>query len=122
MIRKENEKKRNKERERRKRGNRKYGQAKLKHSKKGILSCCIAGAVAVVLIGLLVYAYISRGGAAPYVGGIGMIAFIAACDGCMTGFRGFRERDKNYITCKIGMAFNIFFIVGFIAIFCRGLF
>ena len=39
------EKGKNKAKERKKRANRKYGQAKLKHSKKGIQSCVIAGIV-----------------------------------------------------------------------------
>lgn len=122
MIRKGKEKDNNKERERRKRGNRKYGQAKLKHSKRGVLSCCIAGGVLALLLTLLSIAYISAGAAASYIGGLGLIAFIISCVGCWNAVRGFKERDKNYITCKIGVGFNIFFIVGFIAIFCRGLF
>ena len=43
------EKGKNKAKERKKRANRKYGQAKLKHSKKGIQSCVIAGIVLVAL-------------------------------------------------------------------------
>lgn len=120
MIRREREKDKNKER--RNRGNRKYGQAKFKHSKKGIVSCCIAVCVLAALIGLLAFAYVTGGTAAPYIGGLGLTAFAAACFGLWNAIRGLRERDKNYLTCKIGIVFHILFIAGFIAIFCRGLF
>ena len=53
------EKEKNKAKERKKRANRKYGQAKLKHSKKGIQSCVIAGIVLVALAAMIVIAYIS---------------------------------------------------------------
>ena len=122
MMQKGKEKERNREREKRNRGNRKYGQAKLKHSKKGITSCCIAGVVLVMLLGLLAAAYVSGGGAAAYIGALGLIALLLACIGCGNAVRGFKERDKNYCTCKIGVGCNLFFIAGFIAIFCRGLF
>ena len=38
------------------------------------------------------------------------------------GVRGFRERDKNYITCKVGIGANAAFLLGLTAIFIRGLF
>ena len=98
------EKGKNKAKERKKRANRKYGQAKLKHSKKGIQSCVIAGIVLVALAALIV------------------IAFILTVTGCVLAVRGLKEREKNYLTCKIGIGCNIFFIIAFIAIFCRGLF
>lgn len=118
---KDRSKEKNKEKERKKRGNRKYGQAKLKHSKKGIYSCIISGVVFVFLSLMLVFAYISRGGLAAYIGAIGISTFLLAVAGCVSGIRGFKEREKDYRTCKIGIGFNVFFIIGFIAIFCRGL-
>ena len=60
MLKKQNERERNRARERRARGNRKYGQAKLKHAKKGILSCVIAGTVFLLLFMMLAIAYTSR--------------------------------------------------------------
>ena len=67
------EKGKNKAKERKKRANRKYGQAKLKHSKKGIQSCVIAGIVLVALAAMIVIAYISAGTAAPYIGGLALL-------------------------------------------------
>lgn len=110
------------ERERRARGNRKYGQAKLKHAKRGIISCVIAGTIGILLATMLMIAYNSNGTAGTYIGGIGLVCVILAGIGVYTAIRGFREREKEYLTCKIGVGCNIFFIIGFIGIFCRGLF
>ena len=110
------------ERERRRRKNRKYGQAKRKHSKRGILSCVLAGIVFVMLVSMLAKAYVSRGGAAPLVGALGFISVILSCCGLYMGLRGFKEREKDYLTCKIGSICSGLFVFGFILIFCRGLF
>ena len=115
---------REKERKRecRNRKRRKYGQAKLKHAKRGILSCILSGAVLIILVALLAKAYTSSGTATPIIGGFGLIALILAGCGLYIGVRGFKEREKDYLTCKIGVGCCAFFIFGFILIFCRGLF
>ncbi len=120
MIQKSKE--RNRERERRRRKRRKYGQAKLKHAKRGVVSCIIAGTSCLTLAILLAIAYASGGKAAPVIGGFGMVAVVLACSGLYLGIRGFREREKDYITCKIGVGCSAFLLLGFILIFCRGLF
>ena len=120
MLQKERE--HDRERERRRRRNRKYGQAKLKHSKRGIFSCVISGVVLVLLTAMLAKAYVSRGGATPFIGALGLISMILAGCGLYMGIRGFKEREKDYLTCKIGVACSASFIFGFILIFCRGLF
>lgn len=116
------EREHDRERERRRRKNRKYGQAKLKHSKRGIFSCVISGVVLVTLTAMLAKAYVSRGAAAPIVGALGLISMILSGCGLYMGIRGFKEREKDYLTCKIGTACSVAFILGFILIFCRGLF
>ena len=116
------EREHDRERERRRRKHRKYGQAKLKHSKRGIMSCVISGLVLIMLISMLVKAYVSRGGAAPIVGALGLISVILAGCGLYVGIRGFKEREKDYLTCKIGTISSGLIIFGFILIFCRGLF
>ena len=110
------------ERERKKKGRRKYGQAKRKHAKRGIVSCALSLVLLVLLVALLSVAYFSRGKAAPIVGALGMIALMLACISLYFGLRGFREREKEYLTCKIGVGCSGLFILGFIIIFCRGLF
>lgn len=113
---------RDRSKERKKRGNRKYGQAKLKHAKKGIVSCIIAGMVIVLSIFLLVVAYTSGGTAAGYVGGLGILTMLLSMLGVRAAYRGFKEREKDYLTCKIGITCNTLFLIAFIAIFCWGLF
>lgn len=119
---KDKEKERQKElqKERKKRGNRKYGQAKLKPSKKGMISCVIAGIIAVVLLTLIAITYVYKGKAAGYIGGLGVSAFIFSCSGIGMAVRGFRERDKDYRTCKIGLGFNILFSVSLLLFFIGG--
>ena len=119
MARKE-EKDRSKERK--KRGNRKYGQGKLKHAKKGIISCVIASAVLILMSILLVVAYRADGTVSGYIGGIGSCTMLFSAIGIYMAYRGFREREKDYLTCKIGMACNSFFLLIFVGIFCWGLF
>lgn len=109
-------------RERKARGNRKYGQAKLKHAKRGVASAGIAALAGCLLIVMIVIAYVSDGTAGTYIGGLGLVSVILAGCGVYAGFRGFREREKDYLTCKIGIGCNIFFLIGLIGIFCRGLF
>ena len=113
---------RSRERERRNRKNRKYGQAKLKHAKRGMISCMLATVVMIVLTVLLIVAYVSEGTAAPVIGGFGVVSFVLACGSLYAGVRGFKEREKDYLTCKIGVTASGLFILGFIIIFCRGLF
>lgn len=117
---KEREKERDRKKDKKKRGNRKYGQAKLKHSKKGITSCVIAGAVAFVILSSVVITYLYEGKAAGYIGGLGVSALIFVGAGIMQGVRGFKERDKDYRTCKVGIGLNIFFLVSLLVFFLGG--
>ncbi len=110
------------DRERKKRGKRKYGQAKLKHAKRGVLSCILSAIVFVLLVALLGIAYFSKGTAAPIIGAFGLSALVLACNALYMGIKGFKEREKDYLTCKIGAGSSGFFILIFIIIFCRGLF
>lgn len=110
---------RDKERNRKRR---KYGQAQLKHAKRGIISCVLAAIVLLIIVGLLAKAYASGGTAAPIIGGFGLSAVILAGISLYMGVRGFKEREKNYLTCKIGTICSAFLIFIFIIIFCRGLF
>ena len=110
------------ERERKRRGKRKYGQAKLKHAKRGVISCALSAGVLVLLVILLAVAYFSKGTAAPIIGGVGLVAVVLAGCALYMGIKGFKEREKDYLTCKIGVGCSGLFILGFIMIFCRGLF
>lgn len=118
---KEQARERERDKERKKRGNRKYGQAKLKHSKKGILSCVMAGIVVIIFVSLIVTAFLHKGQSSAIIGSFGLFAIILTGIGIATAFRGFRERDKDYLTCKIGMGVNGFVLLCLIAVFIRGI-
>lgn len=112
---------RQRERERKKRGTRKYGQASYRHSRSGIISCLCGGAALAVLAGCILYAYITRGAAAGIVGGFVIFAPILSVFGIRAAIRGFAERERNYITCKIGLPADILTMLLFLAIFIGGL-
>ena len=112
---------RQKQKERKKRGTRRYGQAKYKHSHMGIVSCSCAGAALVLLAGCILYAYLARGAAAGIVGGIAIVSLILSILGIRAAAKGFRERERNYLTCKIGLPGSALVLLLFLVIFIGGL-
>ena len=112
---------RQKQKERKKRGTIKYGQAKYKHSHMGIVSCSCAGAALVLLAGCILYAYLARGAAAGIVGGIAIVSLILSILGIRAAAKGFRERERNYLTCKIGLPGSALVLLLFLVIFIGGL-
>ncbi len=112
---------RQKEKERKKRGARKYGQANLKPSRMGVVSCISAAWAFIILLGCILYAFLTRGQAAGIVGGIVIISLLFAIYGIRAAIRGFKERDRNYLTCKIGLPVNAAALILFLAIFIGGL-
>ena len=61
-----------------------------------------------------------KGKSAAMVGSFGVFDMILACIGIVTGVKGFKERDKNYLTCKIGIVVNGFILLALILVFIRG--
>lgn len=118
---KDREKKKS-EKEKLKRRSRKYGQAELKHSKRGILSCMMAGCTLFLLVLVFSVSYISKGDVNILIGLVGLGALALSAAGLVKGIQGFKEREKNYLTCKIGTGLNGAFLLGLFAIFLRGLF
>lgn len=112
--------KRQKEREKRKKNPNKYGQVKLNHSKKGIASCIYAGISLLLLILLLFQAYTLRENTPGIVGAAGLIDMILAATGIRAAVKGMRERDKRYITCRIGAAVNGIVLLLLILMFLGG--
>lgn len=110
-----------KSRDRRRRQKRRYGKAKLKHSKRGIISCGIAAGVVLLCLLAFVTAYRKAGHAAMYIGGMGVIAMILTGIGLYMSIRGFKERNKNYLTCTVGAVVNGLFLLGMFLMYCRGL-
>ena len=109
-------------RERRRKKRKLYGQMRMKHSKRGIISCIMAGVSLALNIGVIVIAYHSSGKTAAYIGGFGVMAVLLSGTGIYMAVRGLKERNRQKITCKIGMAVNCVLMIGLLGIFCRGLF
>ena len=87
--------------ERRKKGARKYGQSKLKEARKGVWSCGLAVVIFLVIAGMLLLAYLSRGKTAAYIGGLGMSAMIFSWIGFFMALRGFNRSCLPYdIYCR----------------------
>lgn len=110
-----------KEKDRKKRGTRKYGQAKMKHSRMGIYSCVYAGLSFALILSCILIAFVMRGDTWGFVGGMGILSIVLAVLGVRSSIKGMREREKNYITCKAGLAGNIMILLGLITIFIGGL-
>lgn len=110
------------EQERRKRRRKKLKQSQLKHAKRGVLSCVLSGISLLSILMLLTITYRQSGTAATYIGGLGMVAFVLAGTGLYMGIKGLKERNKAYITCKVGIGVCAFLVLAFCIIFCRGLF
>ena len=55
------------------------------------------------------------------IGGITIISLILAGYGIYSAIIGFRERERSYLTCKIGIVMNAAAIISFFAVFIRGL-
>lgn len=112
---------RRKEKERKKRGTRKYGQADFKPSRKGVLSCVSGCAGLLLLAGCILYAFMARGEAHGIIGGVAVLSLVLAVNGLRLAAGGFRERDRNYLPCRIGLPVSFLTIVFFLAIFIGGL-
>lgn len=118
---KEREKKK-KRRELLKRRARKYGQVKVKHSKRGVSSCLLAGLATFFWLLMLSAAYISREETSILLGLVGIGTLCMSISGVRRALEGFKEREKDYTTCKVGVVINGIYTVALILIFIRGLF
>ena len=110
-----------KEKQRRKMIRTKYGQAPLRHARKGIYSCIYAAAVFALLFLMILISYVAKGEVGILIGLVGLGTVALSVSGLTLGIKGLKERDKNYITCKIGVACNLAILIGFAGIFIRGL-
>lgn len=110
------------EKERRKRRIHKYGQMELKHSRRGCISCMFAVLSVFFLMIIFSVSYLRHGDVNMLIGVAGLLALVLAAYGLSRGIEGFKERNKNYITCKVGTACNGILLLIYLAIFIRGLF
>ena len=108
------------EKERKKRGTRRYGQANLRHSHMGIYSCWFAvGSFSLLLVSILI-AFFMHGETGGFIGGFGILSIVFAILGIRAAVKVLRERERNYITCKIGMTVSIIVLIGLLVIFIGG--
>lgn len=112
---------RQREKERKKRGARKYGQANYKHSRKGVVSCISSIGGLVILAGCIFYAFLARGNANGIIGGLAVLSLVLSINGIRLAIGGFHERERNYLTCKIGLPAGFVSVIFFLVIFIGGL-
>ena len=109
-----------KAREKQRRRITKYGQAKPRHAKKGIYSCCYAFVVLLLLLLMFQISFREKGDVGMILGFAGLGTMALAGIGVWLGGRGMKEREKNYITCKVGIGIDLAVFLGLTAIFIRG--
>lgn len=109
------------EKDRKKRRAQKYGQTELKHSRRGVLSCMYAFLACFLLVMLFSVSYVRRGEVNLLFGVAGLLALALAAVGLRNGIEGRKERNKNYISCRVGIVSNGILIFLFAATFVRGL-
>jgi hypothetical protein len=107
--------------ENRKKSGVKHKKPKLKQAGNGNLSCWFGVGSAAVLAGCVAYAFFRRGNAPGIIGGIMTVSLLLAGYGIYSAIIGFRERDRGYLTCKVGMIINVAAIISFFAVFIGGL-
>ena len=96
-----------------------YGEEKvIRHAKHGVRSTLIAIAAIVLLSLLVTVSYVQEGKAATMIGALGICAWILSGVGI---FFGLRERERKYLTCRIGSVCNAALFVGLAIIFFRGI-
>ena len=99
-----------------------YGQRQKKHARKGIQSCMMAVLGAALVMMMIVHSFKAKGDISVLYGLLGFAIPVIAWRGLVYAIRGFNEREKNYITCKVGAGCNGVLIFCMCAIFIRGLF
>lgn len=116
-------KKKAKEREKRRKKmiRTKYGQTQRRHAKKGIKACICAFFALFFLFLMIANSYVENGQVGVLMGIAGFLIFALSVSGTKMAVQGFKERDKNYITCKIGLGCNVAVVLCTFAIFVRGL-
>ena len=110
-----------KEKEKRKKSYSRFGHSgHMKHSTMGMKSCMYGIAAALLLALCIFISFLTHGQAAAFIGVLGLLCIAGVVLGIIAGFKGMRERDRNYITCKIGLGVNLFLAIGLLMIYVGG--
>lgn len=99
---------------------RKYGQIKLRHSRMGVYSCFMGGGALALFLICIVTALVMREKTAPFIGGLGFLSLLPAIFGVQAAIKGMREREKRYVTCRVGLAGNTIILLVLVFIFIGG--
>jgi hypothetical protein len=86
----------------------------------GACSCYFAVASLVVFAAAVLATFFLGNRVSNFTGGLGGVAVLLAFGGMRAAMDGFRERDKNYVNCKVGIASNIVILLFLIVIFIIG--
>jgi len=70
---------------------------------------------------MIASAFVENGQVGVLMGIAGFLILALAAAGTYNAVYGFKERDKNYITCKIGLGCNAVILLCMLGIFIRGL-
>ena len=74
-----------------------------KPSVRGVASIFFGIACVLIIIAGLVFSYIKGGNAGTIVGSLALTSLLLSVIGIFLAFTGFREEDRNYLPCKIGV-------------------
>lgn len=96
------------------------GRTVFTHSHMGAWSCYFAIASLVVFAAAVLVAFWLGTKGVRFTGGLGMVSVLLAFGGMRAAMDGFRERDKNYVNCKVGIAVNIVILLFLIVVFIIG--
>ena len=100
---------------------RKFGHKKLKHSTMGTQGLHYTlGAYASILSAILL-AFFTKGAYPGVVGCLGIVGVVFAGLGVYASMKGFKERERNYITCRAGVSLGVLLLVFLFLVFIGGL-
>ncbi|MFV0363120.1 MAG: DUF6142 family protein [Suipraeoptans sp.] len=109
------------EKRRRKLVKTKYGQERIENARGGAKSLILGILVVLILSLSLLLSFYTQGDVGVIIGIIGLIAIYTSVYGIYYAVKGFKERNKKYLLCKIGIALNSILLLVFILLFIRGL-
>lgn len=99
-----------------------FGQSPRRHSRKGMKSCILAVLSSLMLFFMMWISFYLKGNVNILIGFAGLFTMALAGYGVYQGVTGLKERDKNYITCKVGLTVCGLLLLAMVALFIRGLF
>ena len=92
-----------------------------KTKKRGVYSCTYAVVIAFLVIVMILFSFLNKGNVNILIGFFGLGTCAMAVIGIWLGMKGFREREKIYTTCKVGITVNAVFLAVMVGLFVRGL-